>query len=196
MKMPKFDRNIAGHFFGLFISLFVGMGLVGIWQEGAAVPQDLTWSIGLFVFTAAVFVWQLRSDLRPKPTRSALSQSSPVTIQFNENVILRFYNGEPQEEVQWQEVNSIIISIEDAFLPFPYWYIGNGKTGIRMPNDAVGAKELMDEFAKRLPGYHSDDTYKILIEAMVAMEGVFRIWQRGSNSRGEILSPSSSCPVS
>jgi hypothetical protein len=185
MRQLRFNRNAFGHGLGLLVSLvFVGMGMVGIGRHGLPDSWDVIWSMLFFVGTASVFAWQLKLDILPPPKSagSPAERQSPCSVVFDDQKIQSFYNGNPREVIAWDEVENIFILIEDDFLPFPYWYIGNGKTGIRMPNDAIGGVDLMNEFGLRLPGFARDETYRIISNAMGAMEGMFMVWKRlGAN---------------
>lgn len=181
MRQLRINRNAFGHGLGVLTSLvFVGMGVVGISRHGFPDSWDVIWPMLFFVGTASIFVWQLKLDILPpeKSVRPPAERQLPCSVVFDDHKIESFYNGNPHESIAWAEVENIFVSIEDDFLPFPYWYIGNGKTGIRMPNDSVGGKELMDEFGNRLPGFRQDETYRVIIDAMGAMEGMFMVWKR------------------
>lgn len=129
---------------------------------------------------ASYYALKIKDSLFPtkqKRKSQKASSLSPITVQFDDSTIKTTVNGADHETVAWQDVENVVIRIEDDFLPIPYWYIGNGKTGIRIPDDAIGVKELLDEFTKRLPGYNCDATYRAIIEAMAAIEGAHPIWR-------------------
>ncbi len=89
-----------------------------------------------------------------------------------------YFEGDVKQSVTWGEIDLIAIRIEDEFLPFPYWYVGNQENLLRIPNDAVGSKELFfDGFSEYVKGYKSDETFKVIIEASAAMEGSFVLWR-------------------
>lgn len=185
MDQLRIDRNVLGHALGLLASLvFVGMGVVGCVRHGFPESSDVLLGVVFFIGTGSVFAWQLKRDIFPrqKSVFQPLERQSPCSVVFDDHKIHSFYNGNPHESIAWNDVENIFIIIEDDFLPFPYWYIVNGNTGVRMPNDAVGGKDLMGEFGSRLPGFQRDKTYRVIIDAMGAMEGVFMVWKRtGSN---------------
>ncbi len=185
MRQLRFNRSAFGHGLGLLVSLvFVGMSVVGIGRHGFPDSWGDIWPMLFFIGTASVFAWQLKLDILPpqKLVRSSAERQSLCSVVFDDQNIRSFYNGNPHESIAWAEIENIFIGIEDDFLPFPYWYIGNSKTDIRMPNDAVGGKELMDEFGNRLPGFRRDETYRVIIDAMGAMEGMFMVWKRPDSS--------------
>jgi len=141
--------------------------------------------LGYLLFLAWLawyYVVKFKNSLSPAKQKRESQKAaplSPIAVQFDDSIIKTTLNGTDHEAVAWQDVANVVIRIEDDFLPMPYWYIGNGKTGIRIPNDAIGEKELLDEFTRRLPGYDCDETYLAIIEAMAATDGIHPIW-RGS----------------
>ncbi|MGL4667929.1 MAG: hypothetical protein ACRCWR_08360 [Saezia sp.] len=46
-----------------------------------------------------------------------------------------FLDEKEYGKIAWGDIDLVAISIEDEFLPFPYWYIGNEENLIRIPND-------------------------------------------------------------
>ncbi|HVK55707.1 MAG TPA: hypothetical protein VM532_11840 [Burkholderiales bacterium] len=117
-----------------------------------------------------------------KPTNVQAPQSksepSPVSVRFDDWGIYTAVHGEAQGKVEWKEIKLIAIRIEDSFLPFPYWYIGNKENLLRIPNDAQGAKDLFfDGFSEKIPGYKCDATFRTIIEASGAMDGSFILWK-------------------
>jgi hypothetical protein len=87
-------------------------------------------------------------------------------------------HGTPQSQMAWSDIDLVAINIEDDFLPFPYWYVGNPTTLLRISNDAVGGKELFfDGFSQHLNGYRADATFETIIAASTAMEGSFVVWK-------------------
>ena len=122
---------------------------------------------------------------RPQKTapNQPVQDSSPVSVRFDAWGIYVAGQGQEQGKIAWDEITLIAIRIEDSFLPFPYWYFGNKNNLLRVPNDAVGAKELFFEgFTARIPGYHSDATFRTIIEASGALEGSFLLWKAPDGS--------------
>ncbi|WP_050476671.1 hypothetical protein [Herbaspirillum rhizosphaerae] len=115
------------------------------------------------------------ADLRP--ARRAAARAKPVTVAFDDEFIKTSRGDAELESIAWQDVNRIVITIGDDFLPMPYWMIATVKGGIRLPNDTPGLESLMEEFKSKLPGYDNDATYQAVISAMGAMEGVFEVWK-------------------
>ncbi|ASU39777.1 hypothetical protein hmeg3_16810 [Herbaspirillum sp. meg3] len=116
------------------------------------------------------------ADLRP--ARRAAARAKPMTVAFDEEFIKTSRAGTELESIAWQDINRIVITIGDDFLPMPYWMIATTKGGIRLPNDTPGLEGLMEEFKVKLPGYDNDATYNAVISAMGAMEGTFEVWKK------------------
>lgn len=92
--------------------------------------------------------------------------TSPVSVAWDEQGIHLSFMGQAPRSLAWGSIELVAIRIEDDFLPFPYWYVGNEGTLLRIPNDAVGSKELFfDGFGQHLAGYKSDATFRTIIEA-------------------------------
>lgn len=117
-------------------------------------------------------------DLRP--AQRALARAKPLTVELDEDAVKTLRGGTEQESIAWQDIQRIVITIGDNFLPMPYWMLATAKGGIRIPNDAPGLENLMEEFKQKLPGYDNDTTYSAVIAAMGAMEGTFEIWRRSA----------------
>lgn len=118
-----------------------------------------------------------RAKRRITPT-----QPSPISVEFDDTGIRVFDQGALQGQVAWPDVHLVAICIEDAYLPFPYWYIGTPGKLLRIPNDATGGTDLFfDGLAKHLPGYHDDATYRTIATAACAMDGIFFVWTGGKS---------------
>ncbi|WP_034292110.1 hypothetical protein [Herbaspirillum sp. RV1423] len=116
------------------------------------------------------------ADLRP--ARRAVERAKPVTVAFDDAVIKTSRSGAELESIAWQDIERLVITIGDDFLPMPYWMLVTAKGGIRLPNDTPGLESLMEEFKVKLPGYDNDATYNAVISAMGAMEGTFEVWKK------------------
>jgi hypothetical protein len=104
--------------------------------------------------------------------------SQPISVEYDASGVTLRVEGEPERTVLWKDIQLIAISIEDEFLPFPYWYVGNRDALLRIPNDAQGSRELFFQgFVAHVPGYDSDSAYRTIIEASGAMEGSFIVWR-------------------
>lgn len=126
---------------------------------------------------------------KPRAPRPSLS---PVSVTFDDWGVRLSESGQTQGEVAWADVHLVAICIEDAYLPFPYWYVGTPGSLLRIPNDAVGGSALFfDGLAKHLPGYHTDATYRTIATASCAMEGIFFVWTGGEGPTTLADTPSS-----
>jgi len=108
------------------------------------------------------------------------SYESPITVQSDDWGVRTFRDGNEHGQIAWAQVEIVFVNIEDEFLPFPYWYIGNaeGSCIVRIPNDAGGAESLFfDVFPERLDGYRCDETYEIIAAASSALAGTFVVWK-------------------
>ena len=131
--------------------------------------------------TPASTKWKINAgptaaDMRP--ARRAAARAKPMTVAFDDEFIKTSRGDAELESIAWQDINRIVITIGDDFLPMPYWMLATTKGGIRLPNDTPGLESLMEEFKVKLPGYDSDATYDAVIAAMGAMEGSFEVWKK------------------
>ena len=105
-------------------------------------------------------------------------EQSPIAARYDVWGIYLQHEERELGKVSWHEIDLVAIRIEDEFLPFPYWYIGNKANLLRFPNDAKGGKELFfDGLGEHIPGYKCDSTYKTIIAASSALEGSFIVWK-------------------
>ncbi|MCD4484227.1 hypothetical protein LQR31_07030 [Chromobacterium vaccinii] len=129
-------------------------------------------------FFQRIFTKSESSGTHLTSTTPSAQPSSPISVIYNEKGVQLHFEGEVKQSVAWGEIDMIAIRIEDEFLPFPYWYVGNQENLLRIPNDATGGKELFfDGLSKYVKGYKSDETFKAIIEASAAMEGSFVLWR-------------------
>lgn len=132
----------------------------------------------MFGFLRRLIFKYRKSEAKGSARPSRNERSSPILVSYNKTGVSLSFEGQVKQEVAWIEVDLIAIRIEDEFLPFPYWYVGNKENLLRIPNDAVGGKELFfDGFSEHISGYKSDATFKVIIEASAAMEGSFIVWR-------------------
>lgn len=132
-------------------------------------------------------MFKLFDKIIKKKTQSTKTrQDSTVAVSFDDCGITMKQHGAEHGSVQWRDIRLIAISIEDDFLPFPYWYIGCKDNLLRIPSDAIGASELFfDGFSKYIDGYAKDETFQVILEASSAMQGSFIVWQAADASAGE-----------
>ncbi len=129
-------------------------------------------------FMQRLFVKPENRSVQAIATPSGKQPSSSTSVIYNEHGIRLSFEGQEKQFVAWGEIDLIAIRIEDEFLPFPYWYVGNQGNQLRIPNDAVGGRELFfDGFGEYIQGYKSDETFKVIIEASAALEGSFIVWR-------------------
>jgi len=109
---------------------------------------------------------------------------APVVVQFDDQGFSTLNEDGERSGIRWQDVALITIAVEDALLPFPYWYVGGKDCLLRIPNDAPGARELFFEaFPAKIPGYDCDATYGTILVASAALEGSFVVWQATAAGR-------------
>ncbi|MDN0083697.1 hypothetical protein QU487_13170 [Crenobacter sp. SG2305] len=119
-----------------------------------------------------------KSNVQVATAPSRNQSSSPISVSYNDQGVCLSFEGQGNQFVTWAEIDLIAIRIEDEFLPFPYWYVGNKDNLLRISNDVIGGKKLFfDGFCEHITGYKSDETFKIIIEASAAMEGSFIVWR-------------------
>ena len=103
--------------------------------------------------------------------------SAAVTVVYNEQSIQVESGGTTQGELEWQDIDSVYIRIENKPSTLPVWYVGYQDNFLRIPNDAIGAKNL---FFKGMPKYlqhfASDSIYQKIAHASSAINGLFLIW--------------------
>ena len=132
----------------------------------------------MFVFLRRLIARSGKCKAKGSAPPSGNEPSSPISVSYNGIAVILSVEGQVTQKIAWSEIDLIAICIEDEFLPFPYWYVGNRDNLLRIPNDAVGGNELFfDGFGESLSGYKSDATFKIIIEASAAMEGTFIVWR-------------------
>ncbi len=128
------------------------------------------------------FLKRLFSRFRGEDSMSGqedLQVASSVSVAYDDQGVELFVNGELKQRIGWDGIELIAIRIEDEFLPFPYWYVGNQNDLLRIPNDASGGQELFfDGISKHVPGYRSDAAFNTIIEASSAIEGSFIVWRK------------------
>lgn len=100
---------------------------------------------------------------------------SPYEVEFDEREIRVLYKGALREKLLWSELQAVGITIDDSFLPAPWWMLfASPSSGCRYPNEARGGKEMLGELQSRLPGFDN----RAVIEAMALMEGGRLVWSK------------------
>ncbi len=102
-----------------------------------------------------------------------------VELSFNADTITAKYPDGGTISVKWSELTTVgLASIEaPAGSPALYWGLHNGKRlpTISYPHGAIGDKELLTEFAKRLPGFDMD---KVMQAVGTTGRAHFQIWPK------------------
>ncbi|HEX6590475.1 MAG TPA: hypothetical protein VF050_00580 [Moraxellaceae bacterium] len=150
-----------------------GLGLIAL---GIACDSKLL--VALLILGAAG-LFMLGDSAAPKKAREAQPASepyvSPFAVAFDAQEVRVTLNGNPREQVRWEDINAIGIRIDEDFLPEPWWILfGSGKSGCMYPISAIGAKETMDEIQRRFP----DLDNRAFVEAMGMMEGGKMLWSK------------------
>lgn len=108
---------------------------------------------------------------------------SPYMVKWDETEIVVFLNGKRHESVDWADLSTVGISIEQqGFTSSPFWLLGGRSGSCMYPSDAIGHEAALDEFKHRLPGFDCDATYETIIQAMTAVEGGFVVWARAGEN--------------
>jgi flavin-binding protein dodecin len=77
------------------------------------------------------------------------------------------------ESVRWADITSVLIEIDDTWLPQPWWIVRGANGGCMYPNDARGAEAALERLASRLPAFD----YAAVINAMGLTSGGVIVWQ-------------------
>lgn len=117
----------------------------------------------------------------PPRKRSSRPYVSSYRVTFDDQAVVVTFRNKRHESVRWSDLGTVAITIEDAFLPQPYWMlVGDpGKGGCVYPSDAVGANEMLAELQKRLPGFDN----QAVVMAMGMMSGGIQVWKRADGEK-------------
>ncbi|MDO5639803.1 MAG: hypothetical protein Q4G28_08020 [Neisseria sp.] len=111
-----------------------------------------------------------------------LTPETPQPIRYRAVIAADYLAGEANGKefgrIAWQDIEMAAINIEGDFEPFPYWYIGRGNQGVRLPQDTENMAAVIEALAEKLPHFASAQTQKEIDIAMQAAEGRYVIWQR------------------
>jgi predicted metal-dependent HD superfamily phosphohydrolase len=133
------------------------------------------WRGAIAAATRLLYYLGLRRRLDP-PLVSAISgkaADSSFAVSCDDAGVTVTRDGKAAETVLWAEVTTVLIEIDDSFLPQPWWIVRGANRGCLYPNDARGAAAAIDELARRLPGFD----YAAVIEAMGLTRGGVIVWQ-------------------
>jgi hypothetical protein len=115
-------------------------------------------------------------EARPKEARPREPYVSPFEVRFDDDEVLVTRNGEFFERVAWDDLVTVGVHIDsEAFLPEPWWMLfGRGSKHAHYPSDARGAREMLPELQRRLPGFDNEG----VIRAMGLFDGGVVLWKR------------------
>jgi hypothetical protein len=176
-KVLKFlDRYMLRGLMGLAFVLGLAGAIAGYF---IGIKRNECTMLAIVACIAGLLAFIPRSGsfhLIPRKKLSRGPYVSPYTVQFDDEAITVTLNAKRRESVRWADLAVVGITIQDTFLPEPYWVLAGmpGTGGCIYSSDAVGAGELLRELQKRLPGFDN----VALIQAMGMMSGGIRIWER------------------
>ena len=102
-----------------------------------------------------------------------------VELRFDNDAISAKYPDGGMISLKWSELTNIGLASLDAPSGSPslYWGLHSGKRvpTISYPHGAIGDKELLAEFAKRLPGFDMD---KVMQAVTTSGRAHFQIWPK------------------
>lgn len=115
-----------------------------------------------------------------RPTQRSDAHAATLQVVFDDSRIRMLRNDVERDSIAWQEIAHIVIQIDGDIRPLPYWLLLKDSGGLRIPNNAIGLEQLLEQCKTQLPGYDSEATYATVITAMGAMTGSFAIWPHPS----------------
>jgi predicted metal-dependent HD superfamily phosphohydrolase len=132
------------------------------------------WAGAIAIMARALHYLGLRRRLHPpvvSPGRGTVE--SRYAVMCDDDGIAVTRDGELVERMRWADVTSVLIRIDDDFLPQPWWLVRGASGGCMYPNDARGAETAIDRLASRLPRFD----YAAVINAMGLTSGGVVVWQ-------------------
>lgn len=141
----------------------------------------LTLAIVVLIIVAVVYqVAKLRSAVsRNIGAQSTQHADLLVELTFDANSISAKYPDGGLTQMKWADLTNIGLASIEATPDSPtlYWGLHSGKQipTISYPHGAVGDKELLAEFAKRLPGFDMETVMKAVGTSGRAH---FQIWPK------------------
>jgi hypothetical protein len=174
-------------------SIAIQIGLAALMAAGGAAagfPRSAT-VFAIAVVAGLIGIWELRSP-QPPPSPRAIRRASkllarnmnsrpsgsyvsPYVVTFDDEGVVVDVGRKKRESVLWAELMVVAITIEDGFLPLPYWILFGcpGRGGCMYPINAVGAREMLHELQTRLPDFDN----RAVIKAMGMMSGGVHVWK-------------------
>ena len=170
--MLKFLDRYSIRILSALGAAFALVGLIIAMRSGAK-RGDCEALAGGAVLTALIAVLP-RKNLSFRRAHSAPYVSSYV-VQFDSQGVTVTRGNKRREAVRWDDLVMVAITIQDCFLPVPFWILAGcpGKGGCIYPNDAVGAKEMLHELQTSLPDFDN----RAVIQAMGMIAGGVVVWE-------------------
>ena len=134
------------------------------------------WAGAIAAAARMLYYLGLRRGLRPPlgSTGRGKGSESSYAVSCDDDGVTVARDGKTVESVRWAAMTSVLIKIDDSFLPQPWWIVRGANGGCMYPNDARGAEAALDRLARRLPGFD----YAAVIKAMGLTSGGVIVWQR------------------
>jgi hypothetical protein len=181
--MEDLVRNfLLRHIFAVQLVLGAVLGAAG---AAAGLSRAVTVSV-LALAAGLAAIWMQRSPLPPPSKQKLLRASqhlrkpraayvSPYVVRFSDEGVVVTIGDKKSESVLWADLVMVAITIEDCFLPEPFWILFGrpGKGGCLYPNQAVGAGAMLGELQTRLPGFDN----LAVAKAMGMMAGGVQVWK-------------------
>jgi hypothetical protein len=159
----------------LLLCIFVFGGLAGLMGPVLGVPLGVS-KVVAGVLIAAAFLYLDRHEPRPLAPRRAPPYVSPYMVRIDDTEVVVTHDGKFVERVAWADLITVGVRIDDdPVLPEPWWLLfGGEKAGVHYPGSARGAREMLGELQRRLPGFDNAG----VIQAMGLMSGGVVVWER------------------
>ena len=117
-----------------------------------------------------------------RPALQAAAMTRPLSVEFDALNIRTVRSGIERENIAWQDIERIFITVGDDGQTMPHWLLVKGSGGMRIPNDTIALEDLLEQCKTQLPGYDNDATYQAVINAMGALQGSFEIWSKNTTA--------------
>jgi predicted metal-dependent HD superfamily phosphohydrolase len=133
------------------------------------------WAGALAVAARALYYVGLRRGLPPPlgSARRGRGAESSYAVSCDDDGMTVARDRKKVESVRWADITSVLIEIDDTWLPQPWWIVRGANGGCMYPNDARGAEAALERLASRLPAFD----YAAVINAMGLTSGGVIVWQ-------------------
>lgn len=137
--------------------------------------------VAVIVAAVAYQIVKLRRVVGPNRGQSnhSIHPEMLVELTFNAEAISAKYPDGASISLKWSDLTTVGLASIDAApgAPTLYWGLHAGKRipTIGYPHGAIGDKELLAEFAKRLPGF---DMEKVMQAVAATGRAHFQIWPK------------------